>query len=100
MHDAGLGKVILTSVNCIKLYVNKLKSQSYSAYTEEKKVTHYALRNAMVWNEARIICTFIERSVHCKGAEAWNSLPLTERSLPCHEVFKYHQKGKVREITK
>ena len=51
-------------------------------------------------NEARIIRTSVERSVYCKWARAWNSLPPTERNLPCHEAFKHHQKRNVKEITK
>ena len=45
------------------------------------------LFDAVVLNEARIICTSVERSVYCKGARAWNSLPPTEKNLPCHEAF-------------
>ena len=48
--------------------------------------------------DARIIRTSVERSVYCQGARAWDSLPPTERNLPCYEVFKYHQKCNVKEI--
>ena len=58
------------------------------------------LFDAEVLNEARIIRTSVERSVYCKGARAWNSLPPTERNLPCHKAFKHHQKDNVKEITK
>ena len=51
------------------------------------------LFDAIVRNEARIILTSEERSVYCKRARAWNSLPPTERNLPCHEAFKHHQKN-------
>ena len=56
--------------------------------------------DAIVLNEAKIICTSVERSVNCKRARVWNRLPPTERNLPCHEAFKHHQKCNVKEITK
>ena len=47
------------------------------------------LFDAIVLDEARIICTFVERSVYCKGTKSWNNLPTTERNLPCHVAFKH-----------
>ena len=58
------------------------------------------LFDAIVLNEARILRTSVERSVYCKGARAWNSLPPTERNLPCQKAFKHHQRRNVKEITK
>ena len=58
------------------------------------------LFDAIVLNEARITRTSVERSGYCKGARAWDSLPPTERNLPCHELFKHHQKRNVKEMTK
>ena len=60
----------------------------------------YNIFDAIVLNEARIIRTSVQRTVYCKGARAWNSLPPAERNLPCHEGFKHHQKRNVKEITK
>ena len=72
------------------------ESPQYINNAKGKTILFYAV----VQNEARIIRTSVERSVYCKGARAWNSLPPTERNLPCHEAFKHHQKCNVKEITK
>ena len=57
-------------------------------------------RRDFLMNEARTIFTTLERTIYCKGSTAWNSLPPTERNLPCHEAFKHRQKRNLKEITK
>ena len=77
-------------------FMYKWKESSQYINNAEGKTRRF---DAMVLNEARIICTSVERIVYCKGARAWNSLPPTERNLQCHELFNHHQKRNVKEIT-
>ena len=95
-----MAKIELFSDRCnshlLKLMYKRKKSTQYINNAEGKT----RLFDAVVLNEARIIRTSVERSVYCKAARAWNSLPPTERNLPCHEAFKHHQKRNVKEITK
>ena len=73
-------------------FMYKLKASPQYINNAEGKTR---LFDAIVLNEARIIRTSVERSVYCKGGRASNSLPPTERNLPCHELFKHHQPHKV-----
>ena len=93
------GKIlsVLCSVGYKRSNMSKRKESPQYINNAEGKTR---LFDAIVLNEAKIKRTSAERSVYCKGARAWNSLPPTERNLPCHELFKHHQKRNVKEITK
>ena len=75
-----------------QMLVNRNESPQDINNTEGKT----RLFDAIVLNEARIIHTSVERGAYCQGARAWNSLPPTDRNLPCYKLFKHHQKRNVK----
>ena len=44
--------------------------------------------------------TAVERSVHCKGAHAWNELPSGVCNIQTYDLFKTYQITEVLKMTK
>ena len=95
-----MAKIEMLSDRCNSHLLNFVYKQKESPQYINNAEGKTRLFDSVVLNEAKIIHTSVERSVYCKGARARNSLPPSERNLPCHELSKQHQKGNVKEITK
>ena len=58
------------------------------------------LFDAVVFDNVTPHKTAVERSVYCKGAQAWNELPSGVHNIQTYDLFKTYQKHEVLKMTK
>ena len=66
----------------------------------QQRGRQWDISRAVVFDNVTPHKTAVERSVYCKGAQAWNELPSGVRNIQTYDLFKTYQKHEVLKMTK